>query len=60
MAYDGLDEGNLAKMAVALRTPDYGILLPHMLEKLDETNRANPHYLGWARHSYNDLLQAAH
>ena len=27
-----------------------------MLKKLDEANRANPHYLGWARHSYNDYL----
>jgi hypothetical protein len=59
MAYDGLDEGNLAKMAIALRTPDYGELLPRMLKKLDDTNRANPHYLGWARHSYNDDLKTA-
>ncbi len=60
MAYDGLDERNLAKMAIALRTPDYGELLPRMLKKLDDTNRANPHYLGWARHSYNDSLRTAH
>jgi hypothetical protein len=60
MAYDGLDPRNLAKMAIALRTPDYGELLPQMLKKLDDTNRANPHYLGWARHSYNDYLIAAH
>jgi len=60
MAYDGLGERNLAKMAIALRTPDYGELLPQMLKALDEANRANPHYLGWARHSYNDVLQAAH
>lgn len=58
MAYDGFGDGNLAKMAIALRTPDYGGLLPHMLEKSDEANRANPHYLGWARHSYNDSLSA--
>jgi hypothetical protein len=58
MAYDGLGERNLAKMVIALRTPDYGDLLPQMLKKLDEANRANPHYLGWARHSYNDHLQA--
>jgi hypothetical protein len=58
MAYDGLSDRNLAKMAIALRTPDYGELLPQMPEKLDEANRANLNYLGWARHSYNDVLQA--
>lgn len=58
MAFDGLSDRNLAKMAIALRTPDYGELLPQILGKLDEANRANPHYLGWARHSYNDMLQA--
>jgi hypothetical protein len=57
MAYDDLDEPNLAKMAIALRTPDYADLLPQMLKRLDDANRANPHYLGWARHSYNDTLQ---
>jgi hypothetical protein len=60
MAYDGLGDGNLAKMVIALRTPDYGELLPQMLERLDDANRANPHYMGWARHSYNDYLEAAH
>jgi hypothetical protein len=60
MAYDGLSDRNLAKMAIALRTPDYGDLLPSMLKRLDEANHGNPHYLGWARHSYNDSLQAAH
>jgi hypothetical protein len=56
-AYDGLGDRNLAKMVVALRTPDYGKLLPQMLEKLDDANHTNPHYLGWARHSYNDYLK---
>jgi len=60
MAFDGLDARNLAKMAIALRTPDYGELLPQMLQRIDEANRANPRYLGWARHSYNDYLNAAH
>ncbi|MFZ0881457.1 MAG: hypothetical protein WA002_18320 [Candidatus Acidiferrales bacterium] len=60
MAYDGLPDRNLAKMSIALRTPDYGDLLPQMLQKLDAANRANPHYLGWARHSYNDTLSSAH
>jgi hypothetical protein len=57
MAYDGLSDPNLAKMVIALRTPDYGDLLPQILNHLDEVNRGNPHYLGWARHSYNDILK---
>jgi hypothetical protein len=28
-----------------------------MLALLDEANGANPHYAGWARHSYNDVLK---
>jgi hypothetical protein len=58
MAYDGSGEKNLARMVIALRTPDYGELLPQTLKKLDDANRDNPHYLGWARHSYNDRLKA--
>lgn len=58
LAFDGLNDRNLARMAIALRTPDYADLLPQMLQKLDDANRANPHYLGWARHSYNDQLKA--
>jgi hypothetical protein len=58
MAYADLPASGLAKMAIALRTPDYGDLLPQMLATLDQSNRANPHYLGWARHSYNDVLKA--
>ena len=57
MAYQDLSDAHLAKMVIALRTPDYDQLLPKMLAALDEANRANPHYLGWARHSYNDTLQ---
>ena len=57
MAYDGIgDTPRLAKMGIGLRTPDYGELLPDMLQSLDEAYRGNPHYLGWARHSYNDYL----
>jgi hypothetical protein len=41
---------------IALRTPDYQDRLPTMLEALDESNHSNPHYAGWARHSYNDTL----
>jgi hypothetical protein len=58
MAYEGLNDPNLAKMLIALRTPDYGGLLPQMLKALDDASRANPHYQGWARHSYNDVLEA--
>jgi hypothetical protein len=58
MAFDGLGDRNMAKMVIALRTPDYDEMLPEMLKKLDDANRANPHYLGWARHSYNDHLSA--
>jgi hypothetical protein len=54
-AYRGLADEGLARMGVALRTPDYGALLPAMLASLDEMNGADPHYLGWARHSYNDV-----
>jgi hypothetical protein len=57
MAYADLHDPNLAKMIIGLRTPDYGELLPMMLSTLDQTNRANPHYTGWARHSYNDFLK---
>jgi len=44
MAYDGLGDRKLAKMMIALRTPDYGELIPLMLKKLDDANRANPHH----------------
>jgi hypothetical protein len=30
-----------------------------MLKSLDDANRANPHYSGWSRHSYNDTLAPA-
>jgi hypothetical protein len=56
MAYDGLDGPNLAQMVIGLRTPDYGERLPAMLHVLDDAYRANRHYAGWARHSYNDVL----
>jgi hypothetical protein len=59
MAYEGLRDPNLAKMVIGLRTPDYGELLPKMLKTLDQANRLNPHYEGWARHSYNDYLKEA-
>jgi hypothetical protein len=60
MAYDGLDGRNLAKMSIALRTPDYADRLPAMLKTLDASFQENPHYLGWARHSYNDYLKTPH
>lgn len=58
MAYQGLNDRNLAKMAIGLRTPDYEDLLPRMLTTVDDSLRDNPHYLGWAWHSWNDQLQA--
>jgi hypothetical protein len=57
MAYDGLQDRNLARMAIGLRTPDYGELLPQMLQSLDQNNRSDPRYLGWARHAYNDVAK---
>jgi hypothetical protein len=56
MAYQGLVNHDLAKISVALRTPDYGSLLDGMFKSLDQTLGGNPHYAGWARHSYNDTL----
>lgn len=52
MAFQGLTDPHLAKIAIGLRTPDYGPLMPQMLKTLDDTLRPNPHYLGWAWHSY--------
>jgi hypothetical protein len=57
MAYAGLERPGLATLIIGLRTPDYGEQLPRMLGVLDESNGANPHYAGWARHSYNDVLK---
>ena len=59
MAYQGLNGSNLAKLAIGLRTPDYQQQLPNMLKVVQDTLGGNPHYLGWAWHSYNDTLQAA-
>lgn len=57
LAYGGLHDPGLAKLAIGLRTPDYGELLPGMLGMLDASNGNDPHYLGWARHSYNDVMK---
>jgi hypothetical protein len=56
VAYGGLQGTDLAKIVIGLRTPDYGEQLPQMLQSLDAANGKNPHYAGWARHSYNDSL----
>jgi hypothetical protein len=56
MAYADIDAASLARLAIGLRTPDYGDALPHMLDALEAANAANPHFLGWAEHSYNDQL----
>jgi hypothetical protein len=60
MIYDGLPDRYLARIVIAVRTADYGELPPQMFRRLDEANRTNPYYLGWARHSYNAYLKAAH
>lgn len=56
MAYADVDGSTSARMVIGLRSPDYGDELPVMLEALDAANSADPHFLGWARHSYNDQL----
>ena len=58
MAYDGLSGSNLARMTIGLRTPDYERRLPDMLKVLEQSSQGNPHYLGWAWHSYNDAAPA--
>jgi hypothetical protein len=57
MTYDGVSGSNLAKMAIALRTTDYGDLMQQMFANLDDANKANSHYFGWAWQSYSDTLQ---
>jgi hypothetical protein len=54
MAYDGLEGTDLATIVIGLRTPDYGELLQAMLKAVDQANSSNPHYAGWAWHSYNN------
>jgi len=58
-AYQGLSGTNLAKLAIGLRTADYQQQLPDMLKVVQGTLAANPHFLGWAWHSYNDVTEAA-
>jgi hypothetical protein len=57
LAYQGLSGDNLAKLAIGLRTPNYGRQLADMLKVVQDALSANPHYLGWAWHSYNDVAQ---
>jgi hypothetical protein len=57
MAYQGLSGDNLAKLAIGLRSPDYGQQLTAMLKVVQDALTGNPHYLGWAWHSYNDVAQ---
>jgi hypothetical protein len=58
LAYQGLSGPNLARLSIGLRNPDYGQQLPSMLKLVQDTLGGNPHYLGWAWHSYNDVAQA--
>jgi hypothetical protein len=55
MAYQGLNGRDLAKLSIGLRTPDYQQQLSNMLKLVQDTLAANPHYLGWAWHSYTDV-----
>lgn len=56
MAFDGLNGDGLAKLIIGLRTPDYLDRLAMMLGAVQQADGANPHYGGWAWHSYNDTL----
>ena len=58
-AYQGLSGSNLAKLAIGLRTADYQQQLPDMLKVVQDTLAGNPHFLGSAWHSYNDVTEAA-
>ena len=57
-AYQGLNGSSLARISIGLRTPDYGQQTPNMLKVVQDTLSGNPHYLGWAWHSYNDAQGA--
>jgi hypothetical protein len=59
MAYQGVSGSNLAKLAIGLRTADYQQQLPDMLKAVQDTLAGNPHFLGWAWHSYNDVTETA-
>jgi hypothetical protein len=58
-AYQGLNGNNLGKLAIGLRTADYQQQLPDMLKVVQDTLAGNPHFLGSAWHSYNDVTEAA-
>jgi hypothetical protein len=58
-AYQGLNGTNLAKLAIGLRSADYQQQLPGMLKAVQGALAQNPHFLGWAWHSYNDETEAA-
>jgi hypothetical protein len=58
MAYENVTEEHVARMSIALNSPDYDQWLPLMLKTLDDANHHNKHYLGWARHSYNSYLES--
>jgi hypothetical protein len=55
-AYQGLDGADLARMAIGLKYSDYQQQLAPMLGIVQDTLSADPHYLGWAWHSYNDVV----
>jgi hypothetical protein len=56
MAYHGLNGRDLARLTVGLRYADYQQQITSMLNLVQQTFSTNPHYLGWAWHSYNDVM----
>jgi hypothetical protein len=56
LAYQGLDAPNLARMGVGLRYTDYPQQIFEMLRSTQDLLNRNPHYLGWAWNSYNDVV----
>ena len=56
-AYEGLSGPGLAHMVIGLKYSDYHQQLASMLGTIQDALSANPHYLGWAWHSYNDAVQ---
>ncbi|MGC2398731.1 MAG: hypothetical protein WA510_03060 [Acidobacteriaceae bacterium] len=56
MAYHGLNGPDLARLTVGLRYADYRQQITSMLNLVQQIFSTNPHYLGWAWHSYNDVM----
>jgi hypothetical protein len=46
--FEGLDAATLGQLVIGVRTQDYGKQLPRMLDVIQESNRDDPRYGGWA------------